>query len=120
MDNDLTFLSETDDYYTVKNEREHVIDLPRKGGVGSSLYKPLPKKFHPGWLQLAFFGLSLGGLLAVIFGPLEIWDNLSLLRNKELNQEEIVHAKNYLLVSLILLFFGAIFFILFLIHLIYV
>ncbi len=115
---DLTYLSQTNDYYTVKSASGEVLNIPKKR-EGTPVPYPVGGKFSVSWLKLAFFGLSLGGILTIIFAPLVFLKNESLIRSRGLSTQDLIHSKNYLYVSLILFLFGAIFFALFLIHLIF-
>lgn len=113
----LEYISQNSHSYTVKTEtgEEMTIAKAWSGNEEDGLHHD----FHQKWLTLSAIGLPLGGVLTVIFSPLVVWKNSNMLGTESLNKRERIHAKNFIITSVILFIFGLIFFGLFIMHLIY-
>lgn len=115
----IEFISQSRDSYTVKTDTGQVLTIAKTGSAKQDDYSVMQGEFHHKWMQLAVLGLPLGGVLTVIFTPLVIWRNISLLRIKNLSKRERIHAKNLIITTVILFFLGIILFSLFIMHLLF-
>src|SRR5579862_9698875 len=119
ISNNLQYVSQTDNQYTVKNTLGKMISVPKIWYQKKQTSNTSRLHFHEKWLKLAFFGLPIGGVLTVMFVPLLIWRNIVLFRTGMLNKHQTIHVKNLIISSLVILLPGIVFFALFLLHLVF-
>lgn len=77
----LAYVYETQELYQVRSGRDMLINIP-KGRAFETPYlqrRPSPARSAFKWLYLSLVGLLLGGVAAVVFGPIAVFQSLRLL-----------------------------------------
>jgi len=119
MGRNLSYLSQSDSNYKVRTGSGQVLIVHKLRSPQTSQSLVLNQQFHEKLLKVAAIGLPLDGILAIILAPYVIWENINLIQKSNLNRDELIHSKNLIIISIILLSFGVILFSLFVIHLIF-
>lgn len=115
----LEYISQANNFYTVKSDSGKTLTLPKASNKITAIVSSDHYDFHDKWAKIAAIGLALGGILTIFFSPLVIFENIELLKNKNLTTTERIHAKNLIVISTVCLLLGIVFFSLFIMHLIY-
>ena len=76
----LAYVYETPELYQVRSGRDLLINIPKNRAFETPYLKRDPGPLRPAfrWLYLSMLGLLLGGVLAVLFAPITIFQVLRL------------------------------------------
>ncbi len=113
------FVSQEQDYYAVKTQNEGIVKIAKPALKKLEPYPFKKNGFHDNWAKIAAIGIFIGGVLAVVFSPLIIRENIRLLSTHSLSPSERVHAKNLIVISIFFFWLGLFFLALLIMHLIY-